>query len=98
MSRADAAVEALRLKAIDALEPGGQYGVASDPSTFGRGKKGAVLLAIATWEGSLVLAIDNADWASAEGSVAETLIKFCGGTTPTPHEKALQKKALQKKA
>ena len=92
MSEPHAAVEAVRAKALAAWRPGLKYAFASDPATFQRGKKPAVLLAIVTRTQSLVMAIDQADWLDPVEPVVEMLLSFIGCETPSAMELATEAK------
>lgn len=83
------AVAAVRARALAALKPGNQYAFATDPTTFAHGKtKQSVLIGIATSRGSIVMAIDMAEWVSVQDSPAEMILEFIGCTRPTAHELA----------
>jgi hypothetical protein len=56
------AVEAVRARAIALLEENGELGVATDALTYARSAKPGVLVAIARWRYSVVLAIDAAEY------------------------------------
>lgn len=101
MSDPNPAVEAVRGKALTMWRGGKQrYAFAADPNTYARGKKPAVLVAIVTRAGSLVLAIDATDWVDKEETVAEMMLAFIGcepaGGTALERAKA-EKAALPKK-
>lgn len=61
-TRAEAAVDAVRARAILLLGPDRELGLVSDADTYAGGKKPAVLLAIARPGWSVVLAIDAGEW------------------------------------
>lgn len=91
------AVTAVRTKALGFFKPNDKYAIANDPYTFARGKKPAVLLAIVTRKGSLVLAVDETDWLDKQEMVAVMMLEFMGCTPPTAMEKAVEQKKVAPK-
>ena len=89
----NAAVEAVRAKALALWKPGMKYAIATDPNTYGRGKRPSVLVAIVTRHGSVVIAMDNTDWVDPDETAAEMMLEFIGCTRPTVLEKAVEAKA-----
>lgn len=90
MSDANPAVEAVRAKALAVWHPGQRYAFHADPHTYANGKKPAVLLAIVTRAGSLVLALDMAEWNSPGEHAVEMILEFIGLEKPTAMERATQ--------
>lgn len=62
MAEASAAVERVRARALALLGPGHRLSLASDADTFARGKRPAVLLAVARPGWSVVIAIDASEY------------------------------------
>jgi hypothetical protein len=90
---ANPAVEAVRAKALAAWKPGLKYAFATDPNTYGRGKRPSVLIAIVTRAGSIVVAMDNTDWVDPTEPAAEMILEFIGCTRPTVIDTATAAKA-----
>lgn len=84
MADPNAAVEAVRAQALSKWKPGMKYAIANDARTYARGKKPAVLLAIVTPKGSLVLAVDMTDWLDRTEMVATMLLEFVGVPAAPP--------------
>jgi hypothetical protein len=97
---AAAAVEAVRAKAIASWRDGVarqgdkfKKAVATDATTFGRGKRPSALIAIVNKAGSIVLAIDMDEYLRGEWPAWEMMLEFAGCTHPAPIEKAIKDKA-----
>lgn len=86
------AVEKVRAKALAALKPGDRYAIANDPYTFAKGKRPSVLIGIATRRGSIVMAMDMADWLHPEELAATMMLEFIGCKPASAMEKAVEAK------